>query len=108
MELAAANYGRVISQTECKEIAEDKIRAQLKDPYSAIFEHQRCYKGFAKSVPLAGMPVHFGYIQNGTVNGKNSFGGYVGAKAYNVVINNGQVLRYCIASGEYDLCMPTR
>ncbi len=105
-ELRTADYGREISAEECAEIAEKLIRPQMKDPYSANFVHQPCFKGIAQKVPIAGLPVHFGYIQNGTVNAKNSFGAYVGAKKYHVVINNGDVLRHCVGSGKYNICIP--
>jgi hypothetical protein len=104
-ELAAADYGRVIFPSECVEIAEKKIKPMMKDPYSAMFAHQECYKGFAKRVPVLGLPLHFGYIQNGTVNAKNSFGAYAGASIYQTVIKNGEVLRYCVASGRQGLCI---
>ena len=105
-ELANADYGRVMNASECRSIAEAKIRSTLKDPSSAIFTNGGCTSGYWSSVPIMGLPIAYGYLQSGTVNGKNSFGGYVGARQYSVLIKNGLVVRYCIAD-EDGLCFPS-
>tara|TARA_B100000287_G_scaffold104052_1_gene96287 strand:+ start:467 stop:856 length:390 start_codon:yes stop_codon:yes gene_type:complete len=105
-ELANADYGRLITTSECKSIAEARIRSTLKDPSSAIFTSNGCTSGYWHSVPVMGLPIAYGYLQSGTVNAKNSFGGYVGARSYSVLIRNGIVVRYCIVDDD-GLCFPS-
>ena len=104
-QLASANYGREISPQECVSIAEQVIANALKDPSSAQFRHENCIKGYWSSVPILGMPIEYGWFQQGEVNGKNSFGGYVGFAPYQVLIRDGRVVRYCMSDSE-GLCMP--
>jgi len=104
-EIASADYGTYVSPSECKSIAEATIKFGLKDPSSAVFSHSSCSTGYWNSVPIMGLPIAFGYMQTGTVNAKNSFGGYVGAKGYSVLIRNGNVIRWCI-NNEDGLCIP--
>ena len=106
LQLSNADYGNHISPARCVEIAEAQIRGVLKDPYTAQFTHQPCYRGWGSSVPMLGFEVEFGYVQSGTVNAKNSFGGYTGSSIYNVLIKNGRVLRYCIEDD--GICSPSR
>ena len=105
-EMANADYGSYQSPENCVLVAESKIRSTLKDPSSAQFSHGRCYQGYWSSVPILGMKAAFGYMQQGTVNAKNSYGGYVGARSYNALIQNGYVVRYCVANND-GLCMAT-
>jgi hypothetical protein len=104
-DLANADYGRVMNTSECKSIAEAKIRSTLKDPGSAMFTSSGCATGYWSSVPIMGLPIAYGYIQSGTVNGKNSFGGYVGARTYSALIRDGAVVRYCVTDND-GLCFP--
>lgn len=104
-EIANADYGKYQSLDDCKRIAEKIIRGELKDPNSAIFRHGSCYEGYWGNVPVLGMEAVFGYVQKGTVNAKNSYGGYTGARSYTVLIRNGFVARYCMSDND-GLCMP--
>ena len=106
-QLQNADYGNYQSPNDCVRLAEARIKSTLKDPTSAIFSHSSCMTGYAPKVPLMGLPVEFGYWQNGTVNAKNSFGGYVGSRKYDVLIRNGRVVRWCVAD-ENGICMPSR
>ena len=99
-QLATADYGRDLSSDECSKIAESFIANQLKDPASAQFRNETCEKGYWQSVPILGLPVAFGWLQQGEVNAKNSFGGYVGYSMYQVLIKNDSVLRYCITDSD--------
>lgn len=101
-----ADYGREITPSECIQIAEQVISGGLKDPHSAQFSHSPCFKGYWGAMPVMGMGVEFGWIQEGQVNGKNSFGGYVGFRSYQVLIKNGNVVRYCISDKD-GFCIPT-
>lgn len=105
-QLANANYGRDMSPTECVAVSERVIANSLKDPGSAQFRHSQCFKGHWGSVPILGMGVEFGWIQQGEVNGKNSYGGYVGFRPYQVLIKNGTVVRYCISDKD-GICVPS-
>ena len=105
-QFSNANYGRDLSPIECVAVAEKVIANSLKDPGSAQFRHSQCFKGHWSSVPLLGMGVEFGWIQQGEVNGKNSYGGYVGFKPYQVLIKNGTAVRYCINDKD-GICVPS-
>ena len=105
-QLANADYGSYQSPEDCIRVAEEVIANSLKDPFSAIFRHSTCRTGYWSSVPIFGMPVAFGYTQSGTVNGKNSYGGYVGARSYRVLVKNGYAVRWCVADSD-GLCMPS-
>ena len=105
-EMTSADYGREMPAEECKTLAEQTISSKLKDPGSAQFRNEQpCFKGWMSSVPLLGMKAAFGYLQKGEVNGKNSFGGYVGFRPYMVLIKDGTVIRSCITDAD-GICMP--
>ena len=105
-QLANADYGSSQSPEDCISVAEAVITSSLKDPTSALFTHNTCKTGYWPSVPIMGMPVQFGYLQGGTVNGKNSYGGYVGARNYSVLVKNGYAVRWCIADTD-GICVPS-
>jgi len=104
-QLTHADYGQETSIEECKAIAETIVSRDLKDPSSAQFSHSQCFKGYWGSVPIMGIGVAFGWVQKGQVNAKNSFGGYVGFRPYQVLIKNRQVIRYCVSNKD-GLCIP--
>ena len=105
-QMSNANYGRDILAAECVSLAERTIANSLKDPSSAQFRNSQCFKGHWGSVPVLGMGVEFGWVQKGEVNGKNSYGGYVGFRPYQVLIKDGAVIRYCISDRD-GICMPS-
>jgi hypothetical protein len=105
-EIANANYGRDMRPEECIALAERVIGNSLKDPGSAQFRHTgACFKGYWGSVPIAGMKAAFGWLQVGEINGKNSYGGYVGFRQYQVLIRDGIAIRYCMADKD-GFCIP--
>lgn len=104
-QFSTANYGREIPAAECVSVAERVIANSLKDPSSAQFRHAQCYQGYWGSAPILGMGVQFGWIQIGEVNGKNSYGGYVGFRPYKVLIRDGEAIRYCMSNKD-GICMP--
>lgn len=105
-EIANADYGAPMSPAQCQLIAEEAIRNQLKDPDSAEFKNETpCFKDWMSSVPILGMKAAFGYLQTGEVNGKNSYGGYVGFRPFMVLMKNGHVLRSCITDSD-GICTP--
>lgn len=98
-EVTVADYGQAMSPSDCTAAAEATISYTLKDPSSAQYRHgPACVKGYWGSVPLLGMPVAYGWLQTGEVNAKNSYGGYVGFRAYQALIRDGRVVRYCVNS----------
>jgi hypothetical protein len=106
-EISHADYGQPMTQQQCLSISEAAIANQLKDPSSAQFRDEvPCHTGWVSSVPLLGMKAAFGYVQSGEVNGKNSFGGYVGFRPYLVLMKNGYVVRSCITD-QNGICIPS-
>ena len=63
----------------------------LKDPLSAVCDWNPIYRGATKDGLLDGHKSHFGYVLDGKVNAKNSFGGYIGYKPYKFVFHNGVI-----------------
>ena len=104
-EITNADYGHDMSPEECTTIAQQFITNKLKDPGSAQFRNNTsCVKGYWNASPFQGLSVAFGWLQIGEVNGKNSFGGYVGFTPYQVLIKDGIVIRYCITDQD-GLCL---
>lgn len=91
-EIASADYGKRPDATQCEEIAGRAIKRQLKDPDSARFEFATptpCYQSWRR---VYGDLV-YGYVVRGTVNAKNSFGGYTGGSQFEVLIRNGSAVQ---------------
>lgn len=106
-QIATADYGTPMTESQCLATAENHIAGLLKDPSSAQFRGETpCTKGWSGKAPLLGMAAVSGYVQTGQVNGKNSFGGYVGFRNYEVVMKNGRVMRSCIAD-QHGACLLT-
>ena len=82
------NYGAPIDPAKAIEIAERSIKAQMKDPYSAVFEWKEMFQGYLRAAG-PGSYTYYGYVLEGTVNGKNSYGGYVGAKRVLMLFQDG-------------------
>ncbi|TCZ78629.1 hypothetical protein [Lysobacter sp. N42] len=91
-ELAAADYGPPISQEDAERLAKEVLSTVLKDPYSAVYQCQAPEKGWRNDTVFEKYRKHYGYVLKCMVNAKNSYGGYVGAKPYEFVINRGQVV----------------
>lgn len=88
-ELRDAAYGPRPSDEEAQRIVRAYFDARLKDPYSArwAFTFPLIRGGWYF---LAGRD--FGWVQCGTINAKNSYGGYIGRKHFFAVINRGRVV----------------
>ncbi len=84
-ELISANFGSYPENYQ--EIIIRHFGRSLFDPYSAVYEF---------STPRKAYIYNFEYIYGwgviGTLNAKNRFGGYVGAKPFNVLIRDGRVI----------------
>ena len=92
VELAAADYGPPIAQAEAEALAKEVLATVLKDPYSAVYNCPAPEKGWRNDTVFDKYKKHYGYVLKCSVNSKNSYGGYVGAKPYEFVINNGRVV----------------
>ena len=80
-------------------MVEDAIRAQLKDPDSAQFTWPNGFRIGWYRPPFG--KKYVGWITCGTVNARNSFGGYTGRSAAIGIISNGAVIATDIDSSAY-------
>lgn len=71
-----------------QEIAKEYIGSGLKDPYSAIYTFSEPKKGKYPTRP------RYAWAICGSVNAKNSFGGYVGVMPFVLKVRDGKVLQY--------------
>lgn len=90
-ELASADYGLPIDQANAESQAEAFFLGVLKDPDSAQYQWNPVYKGYYRDAPILGGALTWGYLLEGGVNAKNSYGGYTGYKAYTFVFHNGEI-----------------
>ena len=87
-EIAAADIGPFPGNYE--QIIKDYYAQSLFDPYSAVYTFVRVpMHGFAGN-RLEGAEI--GWVVCGTLNAKNRFGGFVGAKPFRVVIRYNQIV----------------
>lgn len=86
-----------------RETAESQVRSRLVDPASAQFEWPFGFT-YGTWKPLFGKRIE-GYWTCGQVNAKNRMGGYTGATAFVVVMDNERATKYVeVGSGrEFDL-----
>lgn len=91
-QISAADYGAPVNQS----FAEGEIKKYwekvLKDPYSAQYRFEPLAKGYDQASRSYQQRTAFGYLLVGTVNAKNSFGGYVGAKPFRGLFRNGKMV----------------
>ena len=96
-QLATADYGAPVTQAEAESLAKAWLAGYLKDPYSAVTTWQPAVKGIVTTSLLDGHRELPGYIMDGSVNAKNSYGGYVGERAFRFLIRDGKVERVMAA-----------
>lgn len=87
-ELAKADYGTPISQEDAQERALEFLKRVLKDPDSAKIDWSPVSPGWWREAPVHGGSLKFGYILNANINGKNSYGAYIGNKPYRFIFFN--------------------
>lgn len=85
-EIQNADYGPYPENYQ--EIIKNYYSEKLYDPYSAMYTFR---KGPEKSFMRTFNGIVYLWRVTGTVNGKNKFGGYVGAKPFEVYIKHGVV-----------------
>jgi hypothetical protein len=90
-QLANADYGKPMEKSTAVHIAESWLTGVLKDPESARHNWNTFDKGWVRKRWLSGEFL-FGYVLKGTVNAKNSFGGYSGPRRYVFLFNDGSLV----------------
>ena len=84
-ELMSAYFGP--SPENYQQIITNHFSRNLFEPYSAVYEF---------TIPKKAYIYNFEYIYGwgvlGTINAKNRFGGYVGAKGFTILIRDGRVI----------------
>ena len=90
-ELANADNGTPISQSDAQSRAQSWVMTQLKDPLSAQCNWGPVQRGWTRGAPIEGGSLYFGYRMEASINAKNSFGGYVGFKPYVFMFKNGDL-----------------
>jgi hypothetical protein len=88
-EIDKADYGSPISQDLAEAKAKEFLSGYLKDPMSATYQWKAVYQGWFKGFRRATV---YGYILDGNINAKNSYGGYVGASPFRFVFRNGELV----------------
>lgn len=87
-QISAADCGPF--PTNYEEIIKSVASKNLIDPYSAQFTFSQPIKQLNRMTS----PAIWGWAVCGTVNAKNRFGGYVGAKPYYALIRNETIVRF--------------
>lgn len=90
-KIASADYGSPISTAEAAQLATDYMKRTAKDPYSLMVECGDVTRGWTQN-KISSRSFFAGYLIDCSVNGKNSFGAYVGARNYRFSIHNGQIV----------------
>ena len=95
-DLANADYGPY--PVEHEEIIKAHMSGVLKDPYSARYEF---FGPPTSGWQGVGSGRRFGWRICATINAKNSYGGYTGAKLYYFMIRYGQVVKRIGGGDQY-------
>lgn len=91
-QIQAADYGASVYQADAEKAVKEFFSVYLKDPESARYSFGSVYRGYAVGSVFEGRKVEGGYMLDVSVNAKNSFGGYVGAKAYRFLLRNDRII----------------
>ena len=84
--------GPAIAQADAEVKAKELMAKVLKDPYSAVYSWEPIEAGWWKDGLFEGGAKHVGWVLRGTVNSKNSYGGFVGQTPVAFVIRDGEVI----------------
>jgi hypothetical protein len=88
-ETANADFG--VCPSSYQDDIKNLMSNTLKDPYSAVYTFSTPRKGVGQDGLLRGGKKYFGWIVPTQINGKNSYGGYVGNQQYYFFFANGRV-----------------
>jgi hypothetical protein len=91
-KIASADYGTPISTEDATALVTSYMKSTAKDPYSLKVECGSVRTGWTQN-KFTSSSFIAGYMIDCGVNGKNSFGAYVGVRNYRFVIRNGSVVR---------------
>lgn len=97
--LANADYGPP-PPANYKEQVENRIKRNLLDPTSPLFEMGEPSKGYTRESPMFNTSEMFGWKVCGTVNAKNRFGGYVGRVPFFALFRHDNLMY--VMTGEAD------
>lgn len=89
-QIANANYGTAMKQEDCEAAIKNVMQSYLKDPQSAQYQFGTCHKSWVGGAFKSAL--NFGYDMDASINAKNSFGGYTGAKQYKFFLKNGSII----------------
>jgi hypothetical protein len=85
-QIYSADYGSYPRDYES--IIRTHYSTYLFDPYTAVYTFRSPTQAWRSSFSN----IQYGWVVCGTINAKNRFGGYVGAKPFYVFIRNGAIL----------------
>lgn len=86
------DYGQAVTYDQGVKVADDFVKSDLLDPYSAHVEWPFEFVPFTEKLPLSKRIT--GYATCGTVNAKNAYGAYTGTKQFRVIVRDGKVIDY--------------
>ncbi len=96
-EIAAADIGPRISEAQSELLIRSWFNQSLKDPSSAQYQFSPIRKSYYVE-KSHGTPI-FAWGRPASVNAKNSFGGYVGARMYMFFFRDGNLVRVYTPEG---------
>lgn len=91
-QISSANYGASVYQADAESAVKLFFSMYLKDPDSAKYGFGSVYRGYMVGSVFEGRKLEAGYLLDVTVNAKNSYGGYTGAKPYKFLLRNDQIV----------------
>lgn len=91
-QIQAADYGASVYQADAENAVKGFFNVYLKDPESARYSFGTVYRGYMVGSVFEGRKVEGGFLLDVTVNAKNSYGGYVGAKPYKFLLRNDKLI----------------
>lgn len=92
-EIQGADYGASVYQSDAENVVKAYFNANLKDPESARYTFGTVQRGWGVGNAFQGRKVEGGYLLDMSVNAKNSFGGYTGAKPYRFLLRNDKIIK---------------
>ena len=96
-DISQAYFGKKPSPTTTLNAFKARYSATLKDPASAIYECGDPRRGWTNRFGN----IAYGWIVYCSVNAKNSYGAYVGARPYGLLFRDDQIVHVDWANAEY-------
>jgi len=92
-EIESADYGASVYQADAERAVKAFFTNRLKDPESARYSFGSVSRGYMVGSRVQGRKFEAGYLLDVSVNAKNSYGGYTGAKPYKILLNNDRIVQ---------------